>query len=174
MGQILSIPFIILGVYCMLRVSKWKYSSFIRDRNENNENLEKHLCNVRNMKVQIADTWPTPISPPSTTPTKWRFDSKDFTSKTRMDELPSFAAIKSQVFNSIYYKPASSNYWQACFSVNYMWYLRLRLCCRSSFMSWTISESCPFTRSCSSLFKKGSEALSTVSAAFSLSGWPFI
>ena len=55
-------------------------------------------------------TWPTLISPPSTTPMKRRFDSKDFTSKTRMDGLPSFAAIKSQVFNSIYYKPASSNY----------------------------------------------------------------
>ena len=45
-----------------------------------------------------------------------------------MDGLPSCVAIKNQVFNSIYYKPASSNYWQACFSVNYMWYLRLRLC----------------------------------------------
>ena len=35
----------------------------------------------------------------STTPMKRRFDSKDFTLKTRMDGLPSFAAIRSQVSN---------------------------------------------------------------------------
>ena len=35
------------------------------------------------------------------TPTKRRFDSKDFTSKTRMDGLPSCVAMQNRVFNKI-------------------------------------------------------------------------
>ena len=53
-----------------------------------------------NMKVQIVDTWPTPILPPSTTPMKRRFDSKDFTSKTRMDNLPSRRSGAKFLINS--------------------------------------------------------------------------
>ena len=53
------------------------------------------------LKVLIVDTWPIPISLPSTTPTKRRFDSKDFTSKTRMDGLPSYVAMQNQIFNKI-------------------------------------------------------------------------
>ena len=44
----------------------------------------------------MVGTWPIPISPPSTTPTKGRFDSKDFTSKTRMDGLPSCVARQNR------------------------------------------------------------------------------
>ena len=39
---------------------------------------------------------------------------------------------------------------------------------------WATSASCPFTRSHSSTFRKGSKALYTVPAASSLSSWPFI
>ena len=49
----------------------------------------------------MVGTWPIPISLPSTTPTKRRFDSKDFTSKTRMDGLPSCVAMQNQIFNKI-------------------------------------------------------------------------
>ena len=49
----------------------------------------------------MVGTWPIPISLPSTTPTKRRFDSKDFISKTRMDGLPSCVAMQNQIFNKI-------------------------------------------------------------------------
>ena len=49
----------------------------------------------------MVGTWPIPISLPSTTPMKRRFDSKDFTSKTRMDGLPSCVVMQNRVFNKI-------------------------------------------------------------------------
>ena len=52
--------------------------------------------NVEPLEGTFSGTWPIPISPPSTTPTKRRFDSKDFTSKTRMDGLPSFVARQNR------------------------------------------------------------------------------
>ena len=58
--------------------------------------------NVEPLEGTFSGTWKLSyysLSPPSTTPMKRRFDSKDFTLKTRMDGLPSFAAIRSQVSN---------------------------------------------------------------------------
>ena len=57
-------------------------------------NGAKRNCLFLNAQYEGANS-----GPPSTTPMKRRFDSKDFTLKTRMDGLPSFAAIRSQVSN---------------------------------------------------------------------------
>ncbi len=58
----------------------WKLSYYSPE----GENGEKRNCLLLNAHYEGAN-WPIPISPPSTTPMKRRFDSKDFTSKTRMD-----------------------------------------------------------------------------------------
>ena len=49
------------------------------------------------MKVQIANTWLIPTLPLSTMPTKQRFVSKVFISKTRKGGLFSFEALRNQV-----------------------------------------------------------------------------
>ena len=65
--------------YGPLMVGTWHY-----------ENISDTQCYFERLTFQADGT-----------PTKRRFDSKDFTSKTRMDGLPSCVAMQNRVFNKI-------------------------------------------------------------------------